>query len=1049
MNPQRHENYDPDQPDSIRPDLHAIPGGGETSKPKRGHLSAVPNTETASSDDLQDRESNNRHLKAVPDQPAAPVGGTGLRSQEQQAQLGANWATNLGKAAGVTQKVRMSFNRRAAIIGFGGIGGIAGIAIAFFSFIGPLKVLHTVTNLQETFFAASNHAGDEMGSQLFNHYIISKVIPGMATDSRCNSTRTDRSCAAVGDSGNPISALYAAWRDNNLEGKMADRFGIEISKGSDGHYFLRTNGLNEPLDLGQYNGNTRTLNGQPYAQLSRSEVRTEIRRSLQNETFSNRIRYKYSIGKLMERKYNIRRCIVACDQRDRAKDTIDLRKNIFKSTLVERVITPRSEMMGLALNCALSSFDCTDPGDADETGERKSKFQEDMQRQLRDYRSKFGESSLEDLEKEVARVRENGVTGYIVRRMAGDLAGDVTAKIVGKGVPIVGWIDGINRGFQASVNAGPAIKHINYVMGSASAVALAGLLYTNADEQKTGLVDAAEQGSISSSLDSNTANDQGGGGMMASPLYQQMFGEPVATTASLTNILNPTAYAATSGTETSNFVCNDGNEIPAGSTVCPEVGFGAFSTAAQIALNVSEFANSAALGPLRALSDIWSGTIGAVFDWFGDVLGSLVGSVTDAIVPDSVKESMIAWIQDNITNKFFVDPIGGTGNPSGARIFELAALGSEVMGNDSAQYVQGGAVLTDEQANAVMAAMLQEDQTAFDAKPLYARLFDGQDSHSLISRVALMVPSNTSSAARSMGSVLLQPFNLLSHGFSALFTIPKAKAAYTPTTSPFGLPRMGYALNDPVFSITDPEAYWAEHDCGRANLKQEWGNKATEIDPNTGVPLQRTTEPCMLIRSAVADNGGMYDTSLLLPDETQTASSGSGSNSGDNTIESGDTVSLAQQILDNPNISFQTADRRAEFQLIATNNGRATQCGAPVVSPKLLGVVLQLAKEYKLVLGVVVDSHGCDGGQHPKGKAIDINGVNYLNGNEGTGNNIRFDANELPILRDFYKRAGEVLAANGGGGLGQADKFPGGAPKVDGVQYFSDTANHLHMDVRD
>lgn len=168
---------------------------------------------------------------------------------------------------------------------------------------------------------------------------------------------------------------------------------------------------------------------------------------------------------------------------------------------------------------------------------------------------------------------------------------------------------------------------------------------------------------------------------------------------------------------------------------------------------------------------------------------------------------------------------------------------------------------------------------------------------------------------------------------------------------------------------------------------------------------------------------------------------------GSTNIETGDVAELARRLGTHPNISFQTTAGERAFGIIQ-QTGRATQCNAPQISATLLGVLLKLAESYRIVLGVFVDGHGCDSGFHPRGAAVDINGVNYIDGREGTGNNIRFEPNELPILREFYKRAGEVLAANGGGGLGEQNCFGGSAPKVTGVTYFNDTCNHLHMDTR-
>lgn len=181
-----------------------------------------------------------------------------------------------------------------------------------------------------------------------------------------------------------------------------------------------------------------------------------------------------------------------------------------------------------------------------------------------------------------------------------------------------------------------------------------------------------------------------------------------------------------------------------------------------------------------------------------------------------------------------------------------------------------------------------------------------------------------------------------------------------------------------------------------------------------------------------------------------------GGGSGGTSIPTGETMALAKQIDDSPNITFQTAFGEAAFKKIVAT-GRATDCGGPAISAKLLGVILKLSESYKLVLGGFLDGRGsCSDGQHPLGKAIDINGINPLTGPEVTGRRIgdgpgdaKFDPEEQAILTQFYQLAGEILSANGGGGLGEQQCFNGVPPKVPGVIYFNDTCDHIHMDARD
>jgi hypothetical protein len=162
----------------------------------------------------------------------------------------------------------------------------------------------------------------------------------------------------------------------------------------------------------------------------------------------------------------------------------------------------------------------------------------------------------------------------------------------------------------------------------------------------------------------------------------------------------------------------------------------------------------------------------------------------------------------------------------------------------------------------------------------------------------------------------------------------------------------------------------------------------------------------------------------------------------------GTTKELAAQIANNPNIKFQTDSGKQYFQKIIETGGQ-TSCGGVQTDPRLLGTVLTLAQKYKLTLGVFTDGHSCNNGYHPKGKAVDINGVDPIDGSPGgTGPQIRFEAGEQPIIRKFYADAGQVLSEGGGGGLGQIGCFSGEKPTLPpNVSFFGDSCNHIHMDI--
>jgi hypothetical protein len=231
---------------------------------------------------------------------------------------------------------------------------------------------------------------------------------------------------------------------------------------------------------------------------------------------------------------------------------------------------------------------------------------------------------------------------------------------------------------------------------------------------------------------------------------------------------------------------------------------------------------------------------------------------------------------------------------------------------------------------------------------------------------------------------------------------------------------------------------------------EQFTNKLYEDENADSEKIKRVWN-CALLDSAVRTGLGATQNSKILDENTygfgQTGSSQVPQGAvGD--LPTGTTQELAQRILDNPNIDFQVKPKQENWMKDIARTGKGSACGGPTVSPTLLGVILALAEKYKLVIGVLVDGHSCNNGFHPKGMAVDINGVNPLSGSGGTGNRIEWSAAEQGILKRFYEDAGPLLSQAGGGGLGQIGCFKGTKPtRADNVSYFADTCHHVHMDV--
>lgn len=454
------------------------------------------------------------------------------------------------------------------------------------------------------------------------------------------------------------------------------------------------------------------------------------------------------------------------------------------------------------------------------------------------------------------------------------------------------------------------------------------------------------------------------------------------------------------------------------------------------------------------------------------VAGVAMHFITDFILNENTAAQLKA--------EDFQGPIGGElltyGARAAANTAGVAGGGIALGNNTSTMY-----------ANEVAAAQHEE----FEHRNVFARVFDPGERESLAGHLAMALTPALSGGITAMANNAASGILNIGHSLSSAFSLflPKVGAS-----APFdwGFPQYGIPetmLADPNLSNpydnatrvvdllnTNPDPYVSRAatcfgvDINNNNPLQLWDVFPTK-DVNTSsqeytdahcndlsdynwkrvIMFTFDTQTMKAVACYQGDNDACSEVAGNGPANAALTATGGTTGSGSTTLPTGDTITLAKAIAAKPNvISFQTKQDYDYFQQII-QTGHATDCGAPQISPKLLGVILTLSESYKLVLGVFDDGHGCDSGFHPKGEAVDINGVNPLNGGPGgTGNQLHFTPDSMAIIKQFYQSAGEVLAANGGGGLGQYSTQCFGSPlppKVSGVVYFPDACTHIHLDV--
>jgi hypothetical protein len=205
----------------------------------------------------------------------------------------------------------------------------------------------------------------------------------------------------------------------------------------------------------------------------------------------------------------------------------------------------------------------------------------------------------------------------------------------------------------------------------------------------------------------------------------------------------------------------------------------------------------------------------------------------------------------------------------------LAAGGADQTNSDFSQNVLGGRKLTQQQAAAILAEQNQQELQSYKNQPLLARITDTDSNYSVVSKLAMAMPDSAKSAGSSITAALFtNPFAKISSIFSPVFSLGHAQAAST-FPDPFGISQYGYPSDDPSLASAnqDPEAYWTQN-CSSDGTTLDWNvgdnakwiNTAT-VDPDTGLPEDDTTDPCLLIEASVGSSGAIFDPSLLTADD--------------------------------------------------------------------------------------------------------------------------------------------------------------------------------------
>lgn len=947
-------------------------------------------------------------------------------------------------------------NKKKALIGGGAGGTIIGLMVAAFLLLIPLKIETMVNNLQSRFFATSENATQSETQSLFESYMITRVLPSYKS---CGTT-VSRHCTVRNFGTNPISSLYRAWSQARLENTLADKYGIEFkyySKGNSWH--LKAPGLTSAgEDIGaDGSGLGRLLT-------SRSEFRSALSialdDALEKETKFTQVMTRYKIGRLLEEKYGIKRCLIFCGVKDPLADNIADQKIAAKLFLTQRVIYPRNNSLGIVLMCLFNGDNCDatttkTPGDTDAPATAGTPENQEVDKPvsngLRDLASKFSvtdEASLKALQNLYNDISEKGFQKWLLTEGLTKIGvSEGTSGMTSDAIPVAGWINMAAQIVNTANNAGPTLKKLRYVTNAAAMVSVYMMYRTYADEIHTGHVTATEVGSMTDSLsagNNSSSNDPEVGGTASAeetPLYQSLIDN----------------NSSASSTASPNYKCNDGKSVPSGKLICPEESLGGGNSYAS---TLHSFLNMPGMNVITDLAKVWKNTIGQIFNFTNIILGSIFQTavkvaddscnVTHGLAPagycqakDLATKEMPRLV-DGVTRWLIPDPFST--NMSGGRTFDMMAGGADVAGNDYAHTGLGGKALTPAQTADIINQQQSQAQQEFSHESVFAQMFSASNQYSLLSKVTMKVPLSWHKASITLFiGFLKNPFASLLNNFASIFS-GKTNAAVQAQDDPFGIKQYGYTQSD-LDQIGDPEAYWNKNCTDDPTQGYQIGNSwnqsaVNNIDQDTGMPENGTVNPCMLIKATVGSAGGYYDTSLLTQDDL--ADVNSSTSSTPTTATSDNARQLANKILSNNNIQLAGRDVSTDMQDAA--NGKPGTANV-MTSTAILQLIATVGQNHNITISAI-QSGGtghcnnqpksvCPNDPHYNGDAVDFSS---LDGTGITGRN--------PPAITIMKLAFNVLPS--GSGFGQNEcgsQYTTSSELPNNDITFYDTCNHLHVQV--
>lgn len=747
------------------------------------------------------------------------------------------------------KKEKFSFRRRRKqlAVGAGIVGIIAGIMGSLFVFLPSLKVTHILNNLEDRFYGVAANAIEARAEHLLSRYMRNYTFKalkdcGVVVSKGCSSTS--------GLGGSSIAGrLFNTWRDASIEEKLFTSHGIEMEWRGGNDYSITTK-----------TGTSIVVDGETFEfeelrrrnDASAREVRRELRNTMKNETHWYQLMYRRSIRNLASRKYNIRWCVFACEVRDNAREARISALQKLKLKIIERTIGPFSDRLGIYFTCAVT--DCSN-----------REFVAERTRIINQAVAELGEETVQEIIDEFKAndgKPNHRLSQVFVKKIVSKFATQATGTAVAGTIPVVGWlyiIDAINQ-IDKQLYVGAISQFLSDNVASQYAEFY--LTYkTNYDEGIDGQLVIDEVGAQSQLLD----------GLERSLVYQRDLGSGAQDSIGF-NLFSP-AYAQS---EQEEYLCADDQPIPEGELVCEERKVGKLSgydawrqseTAATVSglvlggyrcgpFNIFSVVNADFCEPGSTADTIWfvDGILHGAFSLLNsifDAVGSFLFNLVPEAVANFIGEIFGKLIQFVLEIAF---PFLHVGTGPGRQVFDDLYAGVDVVGNEFAKGFEdpltgefvglGGRKLTDEEIEGNLALLEENRLDEFQSRSLFARLFSPDESKSLLTTVAMSIPTSPGigGAAQSLAS-LINPVNLIAQAGGMLISPAYAQGAQY-DGDPFGIHQYGYPVDDAMLTI-DPEELTPEACSPGGDIYEAWieGEHEETVE---GQVVQDVANPCML-----------------------------------------------------------------------------------------------------------------------------------------------------------------------------------------------------------